>query len=361
LLIDILFHIKKEDIKRKILFPIQKRRLSVVKKTPSTSEKKLKIAFYWAASCGGCEIAVLDIDEKILDVAAIADILFWPVAMDFKYKDVEAMNDNHIDVCFFNGAIRTEEQEHIAKLLRKKSKILVAFGACAVHGGIPGLANISNKKEVFNVAYIDNPSTTNPSKTTPKTSIKVKEGDLTLPDFYDTVKSLNQTVDVDYYLPGCPPMPDLIMNAISIIVEGKLPEKGSILAPQKSVCDECRFEKTEKKIKKIKRIYEVDKIEDKCLLEQGIICLGPATRGGCDARCIDANMPCTGCGGPTPNSIDQGAKMMSSLASILGVEGEEKMSDEEVEKLLADIVDPIGTFYKYTLPTSIIKRKVTKK
>ena len=333
----------------------------MVKKKPSSSDKKLKIAFYWAASCGGCEIAVLDIDEKILDVAAIADILFWPVAMDIKYKDVEAMNDNHIDVCFFNGAIRTEEQEHIAKLLRKKSKILVAFGACAVHGGIPGLANISNKKEIFDVVYIDNPSTTNPDRKTPKTYVKVKEGNLTLPEFYDTVKSLDQTVDVDYYLPGCPPMPDLIMNAVGAIVEGKLPEKGSVLAPQKSVCDECRFEKTEKKIKKIKRVYEIDKIEDKCLLEQGIICLGPATRGGCDARCIDANMPCTGCGGPTPNSLDQGAKMMSSLASILGVEGEEKMSDEEVEKLLADIVDPIGTFYKYTLPTSIIKRKVNKK
>ena len=67
---------------------------------------KPKFAFYWAASCGGCEIAVLDIDEKILDVANNAEILFWPVAMDYKYKDVEAMKDNHIDVCFFNGAIR---------------------------------------------------------------------------------------------------------------------------------------------------------------------------------------------------------------------------------------------------------------
>jgi F420-non-reducing hydrogenase small subunit len=129
----------------------------------------------------------------------------------------------------------------------------------------------------------------------------------------------------------------------------------------KSVCDECRFEKTEKKITKIRRVYEVDKIEDKCLLEQGIICMGPATRGGCGALCIDANMPCTGCGGPTPNSLDQGAKMISALASILGVEGEEGMSDEEVDKLIKQIVDPVGTFYKYTLPTSIINRKVMKK
>ncbi len=87
------------------------------------AENKLKIASYWAASCGGCEIAVLDINEKILDVIQIADIVFWPVAMDIKYKDVENMPDKYIDVCFFNGGIRNSEQEHMAKLLRQKSKI----------------------------------------------------------------------------------------------------------------------------------------------------------------------------------------------------------------------------------------------
>ncbi len=329
-------------------------------KKKSELKKKLQLAFYWAASCGGCEIAVLDIDEKILDVINIADILFWPVAIDIKYKDVEAMEDNHIDVCFFNGAIRTEEQEHIAKLLRKKSKILVSFGACAVHGGIPGLGNVANKQQIFDVAYLNNPSTDNPKKIIPKTSVNVKEGKLTLPDFYDTVKTLDQTVDVDYYLPGCPPTPDQIMTAVGAIAENKLPPKGSIIGPMKSVCDECRFEKTEKKIKEIKRVYELDKFEEKCLLEQGIICLGPATRGGCDARCLDANMPCTGCGGPTPNSLDQGAKMMSGLASILGIEGEEKMSEEEIQELIDQVVDPIGTFYKYTLPSSIINRRIIK-
>ena len=350
----------REDIIKHVTIPIGAGGTFMPKKTSSSQKEKMKIAFYWAASCGGCEIAVLDIDDKILDVAAIADILFWPVAIDTKYIDVEAMDDDHIDVCFFNGAIRTEEQEHLAFLLRKKSKILVAFGACAVHGGIPGLANIANKKEVFEVAYLDNPSTENKEKILPKTKVKVKEGELSLPDFFDTVKSLDQTVEVDYYLHGCPPTPDQIMTAVNAIVENRLPPKGSVIGPLKSVCDECRFEKTEKKIKKIRRVYEVDKIEDKCLLEQGIICMGPATRGGCNARCLDANMPCTGCGGPTPNSLDQGGKMISSLAGILGVEGEEGMSDEEVNKLIEEIVDPLGTFYKYTLPTSIINRKVVK-
>ncbi|MGF3554082.1 MAG: oxidoreductase, partial [Thermoplasmatota archaeon] len=231
-----------------------------------TKNKKLKIAFYWAASCGGCEIAVLDINEKILDVIKIADILFWPVAIDTKYKDIEKMADKNIDVCFFNGAIRTEEQEYLAKLLRKKSKIMIAFGACAVNGGIPGLANVADRQEVFKVVYLDNQSTENPKKILPKKSVKVKEGELTLPEFYDTVKSLDQTVDVDYYLPGCPPTPNIIMNALDAIAENKLPPKGSVIAPLKSVCDECRFEKSEKKINKIKRVHEVDKIEDKCLL-----------------------------------------------------------------------------------------------
>jgi len=72
-------------------------------------------------------------------------------------------------------------------------------------------------------------------------------------------------------------------------------------------------------------------------------------------------MPCTGCGGPTPAAMDQGGKMISAIASILGIEGEEEMSDEEVEKMISDVVDPVGTFYKYTLPTSIINRKVKKK
>ncbi|MBS7648331.1 oxidoreductase, partial [Candidatus Bathyarchaeota archaeon] len=104
--------------------------------------EKKKFAFYWAASCGGCEIAVLDINERILDVVQIADVIFWPVAIDIKYKNVEEMPDEHIDVCFFNGGIRNSEQEYMAKLLRQKSKLLIAYGACAQLGGVPGLANL---------------------------------------------------------------------------------------------------------------------------------------------------------------------------------------------------------------------------
>jgi F420-non-reducing hydrogenase small subunit len=325
------------------------------------SKEKLKIAFYWAASCGGCEIAVLDINEKILDVIQIADIVFWPVAMDIKYKDVEAMPDKYIDICFFNGSVRNSEQEHMAKLLRKKSKTLVAFGSCAQEGCIPGLANLHNRKEIFSKVYLESKSISNPNGVVPQTETKVKEGVLKIPEFYDTVKTLDQTVDVDYYLPGCPPPVKLIANAVDAIAKNELPPKGSVLAPLKSVCDECPRKKENKKISKIYRVHEKVPEPEKCLLEQGIICMGPATRSGCGAQCLTVDMPCTGCGGPCPNSPEQGAAMISALASILGLEEEkEKYSDKDVEELIAQIKDPVGTFYMYSLPSSLLKRKVMK-
>jgi F420-non-reducing hydrogenase small subunit len=326
------------------------------------AKEKLKIGFYWAASCGGCEIAVLDINEKILDVVAIADIVFWPVAIDVKYKDVEAMPDKYIDICFFNGSVRSEEQEHMAKLLRKKSKVLVAFGSCAQEGCIPGLANLHDRKEIFEKVYSKSKSISNPEGVFPKTSYRAKEGVLKLPEFYDTVKTLDQTVEVDYYLPGCPPPVKLIANAVDAIAKNQLPPKGSVLAPLKSVCDECPRKKENKRISKIYRVHEKVPEPERCLLEQGIICMGPATRSGCGAQCLTVDMPCTGCGGPCPNSPEQGAAMLSALASILGLENEQDHNTvEDVEKLMSQIVDPVGTFYMYSLPSSILRRKVMKK
>ena len=200
---------------------------------------KLKFGFYWAASCGGCEIAVLDIDEAILQVLEVAEVLFWPVAMDIKYSDVEAMPDKHMDVVFFNGGIRNSEQEHLAKLLREKTKYLVAFGSCAHTGGIPGLANLSNREEIFERVYKTSESTVNPEGHVPTTEVEVPEGTLTIPEFYDMVKPLDHIVDVDYYLPGCPPPADLVLNAVNAIAAGELPPKGSILSPVIYVFDEC--------------------------------------------------------------------------------------------------------------------------
>ncbi|MCX6650927.1 MAG: oxidoreductase [Methanomassiliicoccales archaeon] len=318
------------------------------------------MAFYWAASCGGCEIAVLDINEKILDLVKLADIVFWPVAMDFKYKDVEGMPDGHIDITFFNGSIRNSEQEHMAKLLRSKSRILIAFGSCANEGSVPGLANFSDAKSILERVYLneDGPA----DAVIPKPESKVKEGTLRIPVFYDSVRTLAQTVEVDYYLPGCPPPVALITKALDAIIMNELPPKGSVLAPLPAVCDECPRIRQNKKISSIHRVHEITPEPERCLMEQGIICMGMATRSGCGAQCLKVDMPCTGCGGAAPNQSDVGTGMITALASILNLDKEPgTYTDEEVSELISQIKDPAGIFYLYSLPSSILQKKVVKK
>ncbi len=321
---------------------------------------KPKVAFYWCASCGGCEEAVVDLNEDLLKVADAVDIVLWPVALDFKKKDIETLSDGEIAVSFINGSVRLEEQEEMAKLLRQKSGLIVAFGACAHLGGIPGLANLFNRDEIFQRAYKEVPSVENPEGTLPQEKTDIGIGELTLPEFYDTVKTLAQTIPVDYYLPGCAPPPDLIMNAITAILKGELPEKGAVLAPNKALCDTCpvKDSKPEKlSINELKRPYEIKLDPEKCFLAEGVFCYGPATRSGCGETCIRANMPCRGCFGPLDGVIDQGAKALSMLASIMGVDNEEKMTDEDTDQLINQIADPAGTFYRFSLPASLLKRK----
>jgi len=315
---------------------------------------KPKVAFYWCASCGGCEEAVVDLAENILDVVAAVDIVFWPVALDFKREDVEAMSDGEIDVSFINGAVRLSEQEEMVKLLRKKSKLVIAFGSCSHLGGIPGLANLYSRQEILERAYKEVPSLEG-NGVYPQTRIQVKEGELRLPEFYDTVYALNQVIDVDYYLPGCPPTPQLLLNAVQAVLKGELPPKGTVLAPDKALCEECERNETKPEkllIKDVKRVWEVELDPEKCFLAQGIICLGPATRAGCGALCINGNMPCTGCFGPTSRVRDQGAKALSAIASIIDYNEE-----VDIQQIMEKVVDPAGTFYRYSLPASLLQKK----
>ena len=313
---------------------------------------KPKVALYWAASCGGCDIGLLEIGENLLKLIDAVDIVFWPVAMDVKYKDVEAMEDGSIDVCLFNGSIRSSEQEHIAKLLRAKSKVMIAYGACAYQGGIPGLANMYNREMLMERAYLETPSTENPDKVLPQTSYQAPEGELTLPLLFDTVKTLAQTVKGEYIIPGCPPVAETTWMALEALINGNMPPVGTVITDSvKSVCDECPRKRDVKKIKKFHRTYEIIPDPGICLLEQGLPCAGIATKGGCGARCPKAGMPCTGCYGPVDGVIDQGAHFMNAIASVI-----DSNDPEEIAKIIADIRDPAGTFYRYSLPDSVLRR-----
>ena len=317
---------------------------------------KPKFAMYWAASCGGCEIAVLNTHEKILDVDANFEVVFWPVAMDAKYKDVEAMEDGSILLTLFNGGIRNDENEHIAKLLRRKSKIMVAFGSCACEGCIPGLANLSPVGEIVHTAF-NTITTDNPNQIYPRSSFDVPEGELHIPKLEPTLRPLDQVVEVDYYMPGCPPESHQVAVVIDLVIkvihgEAELPPKGAVIgAGNSTVCDECPRARNVKMIKAFKRIQDIAPIEPTlCILEQGVPCNGPATRSGCNARCPQVGAQCIGCYGPAEGVMDYGARLMTAFASVIDAN-----TPDEIDRILDGIPDPVGQLYRFNLAGSLMK------
>jgi F420-non-reducing hydrogenase small subunit len=185
---------------------------------------------------------------------------------------------------------------------------------------------------------------------------------------YDEVFSLDDVVKVDYVIPACPPTREMNQQLLKVILDflsGKapLPPPGTILASTKTMCDECPRKRPDKVV--IDEIHSLDYTipdQEKCFLEQGILCLGPATRAGCDSKCMKINMPCRGCMGPTSAVIDHGASMLSAFTSIMKVSGSEtQLPEEEIAVLMSKMKDPLGMFYRFTLPKSLLRKVVHEK
>jgi F420-non-reducing hydrogenase small subunit len=266
------------------------------------------------------------------------------------------MEDESILLTLFNGGIRNDENEKMAKLMRRKSKILVAFGSCACEGCIPGLANFSNATEIIDTAF-HTITTDDGSEVKLQTHYPAPEGEIHIPTLLPILKTLDDVVKVDYYMPGCPPESHQIAAVIDLVVQvlqGKatLPPPGATIGVGNStVCDECKRARNEKKIKYFTRIQLAHPDPALCLLEQGIPCNGPATRSGCGALCPTAGAQCIGCYGPAEGVMDYGSRLISSFASV--VDGN---TPEEIEKVIDGIADPAGQFYRFSLPGSLLKQ-----
>ncbi|MCQ2052547.1 MAG: oxidoreductase [archaeon] len=335
---------------------------------------KIKIAIYWAAACGGCDISILDSDEKVLNIGTMADIVMWPIAADGKEKDIEAMDDGAITVSIISGAIRNSENEHMVKLLRQKSKLVIAYGTCACFGGTPALANLVNDaNEVLKYVYTKTPTSADfqsqyakSGAIIPQTSYQAPEGELTLPVVYDVVKSLDQVVDVDYFVPGCPPTQETITKLLDALVNFvynnvALPPKGTIIGVEnKTLCEECPRRKENRRIDKIHEPHEVDVDPELCLMDQGILCLGAATVAGCGAKCTRVGQPCRGCYGPSKVVQEQGASIFTAVASLFPVLEDDPTCDEsKIIDIMSSIKDPLGYFYAFSMAKALIKAKVT--
>ena len=317
--------------------------------------EKPKIAIYGLGACAGCDQTVVDLNEILLQLAETVDIVLWPLAMDFKLSRIQAMQDGEVALSILSGAVINSDHHEMAALLRRKSRIVLAMGTCACFGGVPGLANFCGREEMFNQVYRDAPTVTNPDGVRPQPETDVRGRKLTLPEFSGHVFTLDQVIDTDYYLPGCPPPPALIGNAITAVLAGDLPPKGSSLAPRKALCDTCPRNSRKPgrmDIRYFRRIHEVDADPDECFLAAGIVCLGPATRSGCGEACIRINVPCRGCFGPVPGGVGSAPKFLSTLTSLLTVE-----RDDEIEEAIDSLPDPAGYLYRFCQPSSILGRK----
>ncbi len=275
----------------------------------------VKVAEEWFAVCGGCEVSILDIGEPLLDLLPSLDFVHMPVLMDHKlYGQMGEKCEIDIpeaDVGIISGSIRNAENKEIAEEMRKKCKIIIALGSCACFGGIPALANMTTNNDLYDVYYRQTASTDkadNPS-----------EG---LPALTDRVYSLHEVIKVDVSLPGCPPVPEWIAEAITSLLEGK-----SFSLAERSVCDVCPVKREKKAELTLRRPLQNAKFtpgrydDMRCLNEQGILCLGPATRAGCGGsegtpRCVKAYMPCRGCFGPIREGANPMVDMMGAISSV---------------------------------------------
>ena len=276
----------------------------------------VRLAEEWFAICGGCEVTILDIGEPLIDVLKQLQIVHMPVLMDHKLfgqtGEGAQMEIPEADVGMIAGGIRNEENKKLAQEMRKKCKILIALGSCACFGGIPALNNLYSTEEVLQKVYRDSCSTEPDGF--PHEDV---------PPLTDRVYAVSEVVKVDISLPGCPTTPEMVATALTALLENK-----PFTLPTKSVCDECPTRREKKAVSTLKRRFEAPEFtpgkplsEMRCLMEQGFLCLGPATRSGCGGsdgvpRCIRAYMPCEGCFGPLSEKANPMVDMMGALASV---------------------------------------------
>ena len=316
---------------------------------------KPKIALTWFSSCGGCEESILDLGEGLLELAGRMDIVFWPIALDYKLEDVARLDDGELLATLINGAIRTFEHSRQADLFRKKSKYVIAHGSCAHIGGVVGLGNLHSNTELLRTVYLDTSIVDNPRSLLPGLDPEPLPGDMELTPLRHSVAPLDRVVPVDYYLPGCPPPPELVEKTLRMLLDGTLPPIGSTLADSKALCDTCARRPTLPEriaIKRFKRLHEVPWDPGICFLTQHLVCMGPVTRGGCQARCINGNIPCRGCFGPPDGVHDQGAKAVAFLASLMDAE-----EAEEAAAVANTLPDLLGLVSQYGLAASVLQRK----
>jgi len=218
---------------------------------------KPRVAIFDFACCEGCQLQIVNLEEEILDLINLVDVVEWRKAMSEQSHDY--------DIAIIEGSITRPEDEKRVLLIRSRAKILIALGACAATGGVNKLKNNFDMKEVRQCVY-------------------GKDADLPHLDTYPT-KAVDEIVEVDYKIHGCPIENSEFARVIRALLLGKRP-----MVPDYPVCVECKAK------------------ENVCRWEYGETCLGPIIRAGCGARCPTAGFRCFGCRGYVDNPNVEAAR-----------------------------------------------------
>jgi sulfhydrogenase subunit delta len=216
------------------------------------SEKsKPKVAFFDFACCEGCQLQVANLEEDVIKLAELVDVV--------EFREVMSDRAERYDIAFVEGSITRKSDEKRLREIREQSGLVVAYGQCAVSGGINRLKNNwSSMDDVKKCVYGD---------------------DAGMPhlDTYPT-RGIDEVVKVDLYIPGCPIDRNEFLRMVKELCLGKMPK-----LPNYPVCVECKLK------------------ENICLFDTGVICLGPLARAGCGARCPSNGAPCEACRGTVDN------------------------------------------------------------
>lgn len=286
----------------------------------------------WLSDCSGCHIAIVDLHEKILNVLDSVRIQRCPVLTDIK-------DYPHADIGLVSGAIRNEHDHHAALEMRKSCDLVIAWGSCAVFGGPAGAGNIHSPEEIVRAVYQENKTTTpaNP----PSREVSPLES---------TVRPLDSVIDVDLYLPGCPPHPAFVFESLSALIEGRPPK-----VSQRSVCEKCKRHMVKTEVSEVLSNSAGFPDAERCFMSQGYVCMGSVTIDRCLAPCPANGVPCTGCAGATLQVLTEPNRdIRTEIADRMS-----RLTKIDRTAIIAALERGAKSHYSYTMATKMIGSKPT--
>jgi F420-non-reducing hydrogenase small subunit len=297
-----------------------------------SASRKIGLNLEWLSDCGGCHVAIVDVHEKILDILGAVQIQHCPVLTDIK-------DYPHADIGIISGAIRTEHDRHVAQEMRASCDRIIAWGTCAIYGGIPGAALAHSREEILEAVYTKNPTTN--SKKAPCSQVALLE---------KRVIPLDEVIDVDMYLPGCPPHAVFIFDALLALVEGRTPK-----ARQEPVCARCTRSMKKSGETHLKSNHDGIPDPDLCLLSQGYVCLGSVTLDRCLSPCPGQGVMCTGCAGPTMQILTEPHRdLRTEVADRMS-----RLTEIPREEIVASMERSGKSHYAYAMASRMVGEKPT--